>query len=169
MCISRNLRKSQCHDTVGKCAFGPLCLLSRCPTSCRLSAGIGPAKGFTNSIVSCGPVQTPRTPRSRTMSTRCGNDRPRRSSFQTTSVSPGRHSVSAASNPGLSTVAPLTVSVNRRSHPAVRSASVWRSRFCSAVDTLAYPISMDVAPFHVCGSDALCYTSTVPGQRDRRL
>ncbi len=41
-------------DTVGKCAFGPLRLLSLRLTSCWLSAGIGPAKGFTNSITSDG-------------------------------------------------------------------------------------------------------------------
>jgi len=53
---SRYMRKSSCHDTVGKCAFGPLCLLSLRLTPCRQSTGLGPAKGFTNSILSCGQV-----------------------------------------------------------------------------------------------------------------
>ncbi len=40
-----------CHDTVGKCAFSPLCLLNLRLTPCRLSARIGLAQGFTNSIL----------------------------------------------------------------------------------------------------------------------
>jgi len=39
------------QDTVGKCAFGPLCLLSLRLIPCRLSPGIGTTKGFTNSIM----------------------------------------------------------------------------------------------------------------------
>ncbi len=66
--------------------------------------------------------------------------RPSRSSFHTTRVSAWRNWDSASFSPGRSTCAPLSLSVKMRFHPVFLSASSCISRFCSWVDTRAYPI-----------------------------
>src|SRR5262249_36046983 len=66
---------------------------------------------------------TPRLSSDCIVSTRCVNDRPSRSSFHTTSVSPARQAASAARNPGRSLLAPLAVSVKHSPHPTAAKAS----------------------------------------------
>ena len=80
---------------------------------------------------------TPRASRVLTTSIRCGSERPSRSSRHTTSTSPSRRNPSAAVRPGRSSLAPETVSSKIRSHSALRSASVYKAVFCSAVGTRA--------------------------------
>src|SRR5258707_8103618 len=61
--------------------------------------------------------------------------RPRRSSFQTTSVSVSRKWESVSLSPGRSALAPLTLSVKIRLQLALLSAASCSSRFWSSVDT----------------------------------
>ena len=77
----------------------------------------------------------PRSRRAASVSTRWRSDRPRRSSFQTTTVSPLRAKLRACSRPVRSAPAPPAVSMKMRSHPALVRASFWRSNFWSAVET----------------------------------
>src|SRR5271156_5012342 len=62
---------------------------------------------------------TPRASRAFTVSIRCGNDRPRRSSFHTVRISPWRTKHSAAANPGRSALAPDALSSKMRAQPAL--------------------------------------------------
>src|SRR5271163_1162384 len=66
---------------------------------------------------------TPRASRAFTVSIRCGNDRPRRSSFHTVRISPWRAKLSAAANPGRSALAPDALSSKMRAQPALARAS----------------------------------------------
>ncbi len=85
---------------------------------------------------------TPRLPRSAIVSTRWDSDRPRRSSFQTTSVSPGRSALSARVSCGRVAALPLTPQSARIFlHPAAFRASRCRFRCWSVVETGAYPIT----------------------------
>ncbi len=70
----------------------------------------------------------PLPPRSSTVSISCWSERARRSSRQTTGVSPARLSSSAARSCGRSRCAPEARSVKTRSHPAAVRASSWRAR-----------------------------------------
>lgn len=65
----------------------------------------------------------PRSDRSAASAIRPWIERPSRSSFQITSVSPARAKPSASISPGRSIFAPLALSVNTFSHPAFVSAS----------------------------------------------
>src|SRR3954469_1069850 len=73
---------------------------------------------------------------------RCLRERPSRSRRQTTRVSPSRRCEKASAKPGRSVVVPVTVSVKVLVQPAFLRASRCRSRFCSWVETLAYPMSI---------------------------
>ncbi len=64
-------------------------------------------------------------------------ERPKRSSFQITSVSPARAKCSTAASPGRSTFVPLALAVNSFSHPAFLKASSCSERSWSAVETRA--------------------------------
>src|SRR5258708_24381595 len=76
-----------------------------------------------------------------TVSIRCFKERPRRSSFQTTSVSPGRTKARAWFRASRSALAPLILSVKYLVQSAFLSASCCRSAFCSSVETRLYPTS----------------------------
>jgi Homeodomain-like domain len=56
-------------------------------------------------------------------------DRPRQSSFQIIIVSPARAKRNASVSPGRSIFAPLALSVNSFSHPALVRASSWSVKF----------------------------------------
>ena len=100
--------------------------------------GYDPDSHHIVSMASCTLWKpTPRSRKAVTVSMRCLSDRPRRSSFQTTSRSPARRSAWARSRPGRSALVPPALSVEIFSHPAAFRASSWRSRFCSRVETLA--------------------------------
>ena len=73
---------------------------------------------------------TPRSVRSCTVLIRCRRSRPRRSSFQITSVSPCRRACRHAASPGRSSRLPDAASLYkcRWLTPAARRASRWRSR-----------------------------------------
>ncbi len=96
--------------------------------------------GVVVSIASCRDLNpTPRSSSWRTVSTRCGRDRPSRSSRHTTKVSPGRSDAIASASCGRSVLAPDAVSVHVRQHPAALRASCCNAASCTVVDTLAYP------------------------------
>ncbi len=104
--------------------------------------------GVVVSIAAPWPVSTlrpmPRFVRSCTTFTRCRRLRPRRSSFQTTSVSPFLSACRHEERPGRSSFLPDALSPYRwrSATPAARSASRCRSSTCdpSAFDTRMYPI-----------------------------
>jgi hypothetical protein len=98
--------------------------------------------GVVVSIASCNDRNpTPRSANPRTVSIRCGNDRPNRSSRHTTNVSPGRNASITATSSGRSVRDPDAVSVHDRKHPAALRASCCNAASCSRVETLAYPNS----------------------------
>ncbi len=72
------------------------------------------------------------------------SDRPKRSSLQTTIVSPllAKAKAKASFNPGRSAFAPLILSAKLFSHPAACSASCCNARFWSSVETRSYPMSL---------------------------
>ena len=80
---------------------------------------------------------TPLSSKSVIVYSRCGRFRPSRSSRQTQTVSPARRCENRLSSSGRLVVAPLATSVQIREQPAALSASLCRSRVCSAVETLA--------------------------------
>ena len=80
---------------------------------------------------------TPRPFKAPAKSTSCPTVRPRRSSFQTTKTSFSLAKLRASANALRSTRAPDAASEKIRSQPACLSASIGRSRFCSAVETRA--------------------------------
>jgi len=103
--------------------------------------------GVVVSIASCidrNPI--PRAASPRTVSIRCGNDRPNRSSRHTTKVSPARSASNTAASSGRSVTAPDAVSVHVRKHPATLRASCCNAASCSRVETLAYPSSSPTRP-----------------------
>jgi hypothetical protein len=90
-------------------------------------------------VVSIASVRD-RNPHSRlcsssTVSINWANDLTSRSSFQTTSVSPGLRKSSAAFSCGRSRDAPDAVSSKIRRQPTTDRASVCRLEFCSPVET----------------------------------
>lgn len=70
---------------------------------------------------------------------------PKRSNLQTTNSSPFRNLAIILSSSGRTLVAPEIVSLKMISHPAFSSASICRFKFCSLVETLAYPILIIVS------------------------
>lgn len=80
---------------------------------------------------------TPRSCNSDTIDSRCGRERPSRSSFHTTSTSPASKTVKARAIPGRSLRAPESVSQNTWVQPARSKASSCKSIFCSSVETRA--------------------------------
>jgi hypothetical protein len=96
------------------------------------------------SMLSCSERNPTRRSRSScTLCTRSTSERPNRSSFHTTMVSPLRAKARASVRPGRSAFAPPATSVNTLRQPARLSSSRWRSSFWSAVETRAYPMSME--------------------------
>jgi hypothetical protein len=97
--------------------------------------------GVVVSMVSCNDRNpTPRAANPRTVSIRCGNDRPNRSSRHT-KVSPDRNASITNPSSGRSVNDPDAVSVQVRKHPAALRASCCNAASCSRVETLAYPSS----------------------------
>ena len=80
---------------------------------------------------------TPLFSSSLTVSMRCGNERPNRSSRHTTRVLPGCNASNTNPNSGRSVRAPLATSVQTFQHPAALRASCCNAASCSAVETLA--------------------------------
>ena len=79
---------------------------------------------------------TPRSRSSPMVVRTCAAERPHRSDFQNTSVSPGCRADRAAVNPGRCTPRlPDSVSANSRSYPWVSRASSWSCGFWSRDDT----------------------------------
>ncbi len=69
------------------------------------------------------------------VSINCFNDRPRRSNFQTTRVSPSLRYSMAARNALRSKRTPVYLSVNIRATPRFFKASIWRARCCTVFET----------------------------------
>jgi len=84
---------------------------------------------------------TPRSSRPRTVSIKCGNDRPNRSSRHTHNVSPSPSAAITSTSFGRSARDPEAVSVHTHRHPAALRASCCNAGSCTVGDTLAYPNS----------------------------
>src|SRR6266566_772572 len=79
------------------------------------------------------------------VSIRCLSDLPSLSSRHTTRVSPFLTYSRASCNPFRSSFAPLITSVKIFVHPIFSRAPFCRFKVCSLVETLAYPINIDVS------------------------
>jgi len=101
-----------------------------------------PPPGVVVSMDSCSDRNpTPRDSNPRTVSIRCGSERPSLSKRHTAKASPARSAAITSASCGRSVLDPDAVSVHVRQHPTALSASCCNAGSCTVVDTLAYPSS----------------------------
>src|SRR5260370_4588856 len=105
----------------------------------------------------------PRAARSLTVSIRSLSERPKRSSFHTTIMSPGLASSSILRNSGRSNRLPLILSVKVFSHCSFFIASICSRVACLSFETRIYPSFMGLSPFClVVFTSSLLYKNSSP-------